>query len=465
MKHQRISVPLILLGLFFLMSAPSLIIGILAQSRAERALAVGNNVEASTYFKKAAEHLFWRSDFWEQAGILTQDPLTSLTLLEEAQSRRTLSSEGLIAMGDAHDALGNMEEALLHWQTAQDRGYQSSGLYQRLAQAYYFAGDMDAEIVSLRKWISLEDGNASAYYRLGLLLITSSPEEALSKFNAASRLDDEYTPVVETLRTAINIARYETIPADRLIVIGRALGLVGEWSLAADAFGRATQVDVESALAWAWLGEARQQVGLDGRIPLDTALRLGGEIPVVRSLRAMYWLRQGHPSQALAEYLLAAEYEPENPVWQAALGDVYAQSGDLPPALVAYQRATDLAPEQVVYWRLLAVFSVQYSFLVEEVGLPAALQAAELTPDDPAVLDTLGWVYLELFETELAKENLLRAIKIEPNYAWAHTHLGMVYLQEGYMDLSYSFLIRAQALAGESGAGLQATQILEQYFP
>ena len=51
----------------------------------------------------------------------------------------------------------------------------------------------------------------------------------------------------------------------RLVVIGRSLGLVEEWALAARAFNEAVQADDSNAEARAWLGEARQHIDEDGR--------------------------------------------------------------------------------------------------------------------------------------------------------------------------------------------------------
>ena len=116
------------------------------------------------------------------------------------------------------------------------------------------------------------------------------------------------------------------------MIIGRGLGLLNEWPLAAEAFRQAVNADGENAEAWAWLGEAEQQLGRDGRAELDNALSLGRTNPIVRSLRGLYWMRQGRADQALAEYLLAAEYDPGNPAWQISIGEAYVQRGDLQSA-------------------------------------------------------------------------------------------------------------------------------------
>ncbi len=112
----------------------------------------------------------------------------------------------------------------------------------------------------------------------------------------------------------------------------------------------------------------------------------------------------------LAEYLLAAEYEPKNPAWQASIGDAQLKLGDLSAALTAYQLATELAPDEATYWRLLAIFCAENGVHVEDVGLPAAQKAVEIAPDDPFALDALGWSYLASGRYANAEQTLMDVI-------------------------------------------------------
>ena len=134
-------------------------------------------------------------------------------------------------------------------------------------------------------------------------------------------------------------------------------------------------------------------------------------------------------------------------------------------ALAAYQRATELAPADATYWRTLATFSGQYSFQVEQVGIPAAQQVLELRPDEAASFDLLGWTYLAANVTRLAEENLLAALRLDPDYAPAHLHLGITYLQMNKLESARAHLLQAQALDPEGAEGRAAAQLLALYFP
>jgi tetratricopeptide (TPR) repeat protein len=185
----------------------------------------------------------------------------------------------------------------------------------------------------------------------------------------------------------------------------------------------------------------------------------------VRALSGLYWKRKGDSQKALAQFQWAAAIEPQNPAILAALGDAHAFASDLPPALAAYQRAAELAPTETTYWRMLAVFSGQYSFRVAEVGVPAAQQVLALAPDEASSYDLLGWTYMTANMFELAEAKLLAALRLDPDYAPAHLHLGQTYLQTDELDAARVHLLRAQALDPEGANGTMAAQLMGLYFP
>jgi tetratricopeptide (TPR) repeat protein len=213
--------------------------------------------------------------------------------------------------------------------------------------------------------------------------------------------------------------------------------LAEEWLLAAQAFQQATEVEAGNAEAWAWLGEAKQHLGQDAATDLERAVSLDGNSIIVRTLRGLYWKRQGNDRAALTEYQAAAAAAPGNPVWQVSLAETLANLGNLDGALESYQRAIQIAPEEPQYWRLLAAFCVEYGIRLREVGLPAAQKAVDLDPEDYMALDVLGSAQLISGEYTRAQETLLLAIDKESNYAPPHLHLAMVYLQTGDRNAAY----------------------------
>jgi len=295
--------------------------------------------------------------------------------------------------------------------------------------------------------------------------MTSDPGRAFQELRNASALDPEFYSVVQTLNASLDLAATESEPVQRLVIIGRGLGLVDEWGLASRAFEQAVNLDSGNAEAWSWLGEARQHQGQDGKEELDKALSLDPQDTVVHALRGLYWKRQGLYTNALDEYQQAADAEPENPTWQVSIGEISALNGDLVSALGDYQKATSLAPNDAMYWRLLAMFCADNGVQVQEVGLPAAQKAFEIAPNDPQAMDALGWSYLNAGYLYNAEQNLLKAIKAEPDLVLAHIHLAETYLRKGDRPSAFVELNNVRQLDPNGLSGQLAAQLLKQYFP
>lgn len=460
-----ISVSLIFCALIAATCAPILVSGYAELNTAELASAAGDYAGAARSYQAAATRLFWRADLWEQAGraaLLADQPQQAVLFLLKAGH---LSSRGQLALGQAYLQTDQADLALAAFQASSAQAGASAEAYAGLAQIYRQRGEMDAERSALQNQLLLSPQDAAAQYRLGLLLSLTDVKSALTHLQLASQLDPEYASVVQTLRSALNLADLEPDESTRFEILGRGLGLVGEWALAETAFQNSVQMDAHNAQAWAWLGEAKQHLGRDGRGDLDRALSLDAQNVVVRGLRGLYWKRLGDDRDALTEYQAAAQIEPDNPAWKASLGEIYARLGDLVSALGAYQRAVELAPNESTYWRLLATFCVQYNVQVEEVGLPAAQKAVALTPDDPLALDVLGWAQLSAGQFASAKQTLATALEKAPNFAAAHLHLGLAEIQLGDRNAAYDQFVNAQKLDPQGAYGQQAAQALKQYFP
>jgi len=430
------------------------------------AAAEANEYEsASQSYARAARILFWRKDLWEMAGRSAFSAELFPDAIQYLEKAPNLSEKGWTALAYSYLNLGNPGSALDAFQNGLKKYPNSAALYGGLGNLHRLQKDWEAERVALQDQIRVDSENLHAHYRLGLLLTLLEPDQALAELTFASSRDPEFESAVQTLRAALNVSIAQSDPSLQKVTIGRALGLVQEWDLSLTAFESAVGLNGQNAEAWAWFGEAKQQTGRDGRIELDRALSIDHRSATVRALRGLYWNRQEKYPQMLAEYLLAAEYEPGNPVWQASLGDAYIKLGDLASAFAAYQRATVLAPDESTYWRLLAVFCAENGVHIEDSGLPAAQKAVQLAPADPLAIDALGFLYLSSGRFANAQETLLNAIEIAPKYFPAHIHLALNYLAQGNRAAAFNSLTYVRDADAEGADGLFARQLLEQYYP
>lgn len=437
------------------------LVGETAARQAERDLAQGQYSQAASGYLRAAKIFFWREDLREAAALAafqSGDLSTAVYYLQRSHP----SQRGTLALAYAYLQLGDLPAAQKTFEEGAAR-FSSYAFYEGLAQIYRSQNNWQAERGALERQIQLDVSQASAHYRLGVLLLVLDEDAALTELLRAASLDPQFDSAAQTLTAALNLSAAQPNAAQQKISIGRALGLVEEWSLAAFAFQQALDLDAQNAEAWAWLGEAHQHIELPALTQLDRALELKRDSAIVRALRALYWQRQGNDSRALAEYLLAAEYDPLNPQWQAALGGAYAQRGDLISALSSYQRAVALAPEDAEFWRRLALFSAEYNIEIEMLGLPAAQKAASLAPTDSQALAALGYLYFLNNRYAPAEEYLTQALKIAPQNNSAQIWLALNEMAQGKSSEAYARLLRVRNAGGAESA--QAAQLLEFHFP
>ncbi|MBC7878355.1 MAG: tetratricopeptide repeat protein [Anaerolineales bacterium] len=464
MHNKKWVVPVIVSALLAAILLPLIYTGYAGIKKGEAEFVAQNYSSATESFEQAARLLIWRGDLWEKAGVAAGaagNPSQAIIFLKRAPE---LSEQGWAVLGISYFDTGDIESALTAYQQGSEL-HDSASLYAGLAFIYRQQKNWLAESDALKNQVRLNTDDVYAHYRLGLLLSFLEPENALPELMLASSLDPETDPAVQTLRTALNLSATQTDPSQKLVTIGRALGLVQEWDLAISVFEQAIMLNAENAEAWAWLGEAKQQIGQGGLAELNRAVTLDHTSVIARGLRGLYWDRQKKYQQMLIEYLLAAQYEPENPAWQASIGDAYFKTSNLVAALTAYQHATELAPNEPTYWRLLAVFCAENGIHIEDVGLPAAQKAVELAPDDPFALDALGWSYLSSGRYASAEQTLLDVIARFPSHLPARIHLAMAYLAQGNQASAFNEL--NYVIDADAGGldGLFAEQLIKQYFP
>ena len=423
-----------------------------------------SHTEAAEHYQAAALRIPWRPDLYELAGhhyYYAKEYTAAESAYQKTYQRNALSPDGWAAWGDVIYWNGDPKGAAEIWEQGLRQPNASEKLYSRLAQVHQENREYSKAAQDLQKYVEANPADASAHYRLGLLLTLSDPNAASSELITASQLDPQFDPAVQTLRTALNLSLLRDSPSERLVLAGRGLGLVNEWELANAAFEEAVKADGENAEAWAWLGEAnRQSAGEETLTYLDRALDLDPNSTVVRGLRGLYFQRVGNHRQALIEFQSAAKLEPKNPAWYVSIGEEFSKLGDLIRALEAYQYATTLVPEDAEYWRRLAVFSAQNNANVRDVGIPAAQKAVYLAQQDAPTLDVLGWLLVLDGRYYEAERILKRALESDPQLAEANFHLALLYLQMGERASAYDHLVEASGLGSEAAAAL-----LQQEFP
>jgi len=465
---SKLRVFLILLALLLAVVTPVVVGGYLDVARAEAAFAKGDFSKAGQYFEMAAKVLPWRPELWDTAGFsysVARDWEHARPALAIAKRLGVLSVNSWILYGYGYCCNGVDQQSLDIWKAGLKQYPNELIFYYWAAWANRDRRDYIAERDALETWLTSGEGKAVDYYRMGQLLMASDPELARAPLQQAAALDSSYAPAVKSLQASLDLAARQPDTASRLVIIGRGLGLADDWLLAQSVLEQAVVANPQNGTAWALLGEAHQENGVEGKAELDKALALDPSSALVHGLRGVYWKRQGQGSAQLAEYQAAAQLEPTNAEWQADLGEAFALNGDSVSAFASYQKATALASDNATYLSLLALFCADNDVQVLDVGLPAARKAAQLAPSDPQVLDSLGWSLAKAGLLSDAEPMLVKATLLNPASGAAHLHLAQTYLQQGDQRSAVVELQLAYQVDAGGPAGKAAWQLLSQYSP
>jgi tetratricopeptide (TPR) repeat protein len=140
--------------------------------------------------------------------------------------------------------------------------------------------------------------------------------------------------------------------------------------------------------------------------------------PILRRLGDCL-IKKGVPREAIAYLHDAIRLDPSDPGQFHILAIAQRKVGDLDRALVAYERASSLAPESVTYWVDLGwclsdLGAMNKDRSLQEKAKTAFEKARELNPGDPGVLEGLASLHKDLNEFDQALEVIEQALAIDP---------------------------------------------------
>jgi tetratricopeptide (TPR) repeat protein len=447
---------------------------------APRAASIGGNLEGSHLAGELSQPQVeatrqislavwepWRVQLWQQAGDLALrggNPDLAISSLERAEQIGQLDPSGRLALGEAFWTKQLKEQALQVWEPLFQQGKAPPEIYHRAILYRRNAGRLEDAVRLAQAWAQASPSNAEAAYTLGLISLPVAWQQSGAALAAAARLDAGWGPQVKILAQALQRSGADAPEEYRLVEIGRALGSLGEWDLALAAFEHAQAINPGYAEAWAFGSEARQQLHQDGTPDISRALALAPESPVIQALAALDFRRAGDSQQALQRFQAAAELEPQRAIWLVEIGNTYADSHDIRKGLEYYQKAAAVEPENPAIWRLMAQYCLIHQIDLRTTGLPAARQAALLTPNDPSSLDMLGQVMEGLEDYASAERFLQQALDKDLDFPAAHLHLGQLYLTQNKMDWAQYHLAQAASQSQDAESSLIAQRLMARYF-
>lgn len=469
---------IILIGLLSVFLASSPVMKSAGDIFAEARLALDSNTysSAAASLAQIAEIYHWHNNLLldaEKLSLTAGDAQAAISYFTQAARSAPLPSDSLLALGDAYLAINDPQQAVQAWQLASEAPEITEAVLLRLLELHRSNKNYSQVVEDLKSLIRLYPDEAGYYYQLGLLLAILEPDSALAYLSQVAAYDSLLAENARELSSWIKTAQLYEEPAYSRVMVGRWLGSIGEWRLANLAFQQAVEYRPDYAEAWAYLGESLQQIKSSEKMAddqiglkeLQMAISLDPSSITALVLMSIFWQRQGDEVKAIEYLTQAIELEPDNPMLYAELGHVTAEIGDLPTAQSYYEKAASLAPSELLYWQLLAEFSLEKQIQVRQIALPAARKAVMLATNNPISLDLLGKSLIALDDLLNAERVLRRAISIDPTFAPAHLHLGIIYLIQGNNDLAQTEFQLAERLSPNSSVSEQLDRLNTYVFP
>jgi tetratricopeptide (TPR) repeat protein len=378
----------------------------------------------------------------------------------EAQSEFALAGELDRSSTRALDGLaavayhrGHRHTAIELWQRALTLDHSDAEARHRLGHVYVELSDFAAARDQLQRLVLSESDHQGAHYLLDLALIHLRVAAAEADSLLASRAREMLGILAQTgnerdeARAAALLAQAflrSEVPSLALVQLETVLDL---------------QPDNHNARAY--MGYALFALGHSdqARQVLREVSQVAPKNPLGYYFLGILHRSEGYLPAALWDFKRSLRLDPSNAAVYAETADVYRRTGQYVAAEEWYRAAVAVAPDEPGFRLLLAQFYVDVLPRAEK-ALAAASEAVVLLPDDPVALDVLGWARYLAGDLRGARATLERTLDLDPDFAGAYYHLGMVNKELGDGDTALWALQRAVDLDSEGFYRERATEAL-----
>jgi tetratricopeptide (TPR) repeat protein len=142
------------------------------------------------------------------------------------------------------------------------------------------------------------------------------------------------------------------------------------------------------------------------------------------------FLRSGEAEKAIAQYQAALAQDPARADAHMILGSIYEQRRQMDLSEQHYRQALTINPDFVPAANNLAYLLADQKRDLDE-ALTLARKAKAKLPDDPGVMDTLGYVFLRKGLVDSAIGELRESAAKLPENPTVRFHLGLAYQLKG----------------------------------
>ena len=386
---------------------------------------------------------------------------------------------GFIRLASAHVLNSEFDLAVQTLQNALKFDPKSKETLQALARVYAAKKDMPAAEEQLRKIVDIDPGDMAARANLGDFLaatrktapaedayraiVQRAPQSPLG-YLKLSRLYRTQNKPKETLAQLEEGYRQNQVSAELLTELvqtqiqqkkhGAAVAVCAK--RIAD---NARDIFAYNLLGWVYTDMKNYQ---EAEAALKKAIEMQPLWPAPHTNLANLYLLQGRKKEAIEKLQAGITANPKDSSVYLSLALLFERDKDYANAMQVYERALKENPG---FW----FASNNLAFLIAETdGSKPKLERAKTLveealkarPNEPALLDTLGWVYFRMGDTQQARSLIEQALAASPEEGVLNYHMGAVLTKLGQKDEAREKLEKALAGEGDFPGKADAARLL-----
>ena len=341
--------------------------------------------------------------------------------------------------GACHQALGDLDSAVISYKKAIKINSDYSKAHYNLAGTFYELGKFNESIKSYKLSLSIDPDYAEAHNNLGNVFKDIGwLDESIISYKKAISIQPEYFEANYSLATVFQeleefdkminyLEKAASINPDLAEVhnkIGIGLKQVGRFEDSVESFKRALGINPDYSDAYNNLGNVFMELeNIESALnSYHQALKINPDYPALHNNLGNAFKELGQIDNALKSYKSALIHNPDNADSHNYIGNIFSELGQHDDAVKSYERAIGINPEYADAYNNLG------NALRDSEQLESALKSfeksVELNPNFPEAYNNLGNLLKGLGRFDDAVKSFKKSIKISPNFAEAHNNYG-----------------------------------------
>ncbi len=356
------------------------------------------------------------------------------------------TKEGMIALEQSLKAKASFVEAVL-LQAQYYLENSQTDQAEKVLRSYYLKNGPKEKVVELLAQIYLEKEKYDDAYEMLSFLEENSAEDILNvKLKLALILIQRkmYVPAAQRLEDILKIAP----ESDKVRFY---LGAVyEEMENSQQALENFRNIPSSSSFYEDSLNHAALLLKKDNRTGeaigmMEAALSENANLKTLYPVYVSLLESQGQFEKAIMFIGKALEKDPQNHQLRFFYGNLYDRVGNKDQVIAQMKTILASEPDHVQALNYLAYTWAEMGVELAEAEKYAS-RAVKLEPQDPYILDTLGWIYFKQNRHSDAIQTLEAAYKSKNDVSIIAEHLGDVYLKVAFTDKARRMYMKAIAL-------------------